>query len=467
MAEKVFDVVFLGGGPAGYQGAIRAAQLGCRAAVVEAGHLGGVCLNRGCIPTKAIRASVELFSRARRARNWGIKAEGVQADLPAIMERKDKVVGMLRNGIAQLFRGNGVSLFEGRGRLLSPQEIEVDSQGEKIRLKAQRVVIATGSRPAFPPPFAAGMPGIMTTDDILQIRELPASLLIVGGGVIGVEMASILAELGSSVTVAEMRPRLLPAEDGEVVDNLTRWLKRQKVKVITGTAAVEVQHGDDGKMRVLFASGQVWEGQAVLIAAGRAPNVEEIGLEEAGFKEISGPLRVNERMETEVPGIYAAGDVAGGWLLAHVAFMEGIVAAENAAGKESRMDYRVVPRCIFSFPEYGAVGLSEEEAKARFPVRTVTFPFRSLGMAQALGEWEGMVKLITHEETGEILGGHILGPHAGDLIAEVALAMRQGIPARGIMETIHIHPTLSEAVLEAAQAVYGQAIHILPSGSGG
>lgn len=459
----VFDVVFLGGGPAGYQGAIRAAQLGCRVAVVEAGHLGGVCLNRGCIPTKAIRASVELFSRARRARNWGLKIEGVQADLPAIIERKDKVVGMLRNGIAQLFRGNGVSLFEGRGRLLSPQEIEVDSQGEKIRLKAQRVVIATGSRPAFSPPFAAGMPGIMTTDDILQIKELPASLLIVGGGVIGVEMASILAELGSSVTVVEMKPRLLPAEDGEVVDNLTRWLKRQKVKVITGTAAVEVQRLEEGKMRVLFANGQVWEGQAVLIAAGRAPNVEEIGLKEAGFKEISGPLRVNERMETEVPGIYAAGDVVGGWLLAHVAFMEGIVAAENAAGKESRMDYCVVPRCIFSFPEYGAVGLSEEEAKARFPVRTVTFPLRSLGMAQALGEWEGMVKLVVHQDSGEILGGHIVGPHAGDLIAEVALAMRQGISARGIMETMHVHPTLSEAVLEAAQAVYGQAIHILPS----
>ena len=217
-------------------------------------------------------------------------------------------------------------------------------------------------------------------------------------------------------------------------------------------------------MRITLSDGRVLETDAVLVAAGRAPNVEGTGLEKIGLDVANGSLSVNDRMETAIPGIYAAGDVIGGWLLAHVAFSEGIVAAENAAGMESRMDYRVVPRSIFSIPEYAAVGLSEEQAKERFATKAVSFPIKSLGMAQAMGEWEGLAKLIVNEKSGEILGGHIIGPHAGDLIAEVALAMRHNIPARGVLETIHIHPTLSEAVFGAAQAACGQAIDLLPNG---
>lgn len=461
MSEEIFDVVFLGGGPAGYQGAIRAAQLGRRVAVVESRQLGGVCLNRGCIPTKTIKASVDVLHRARRAKDYGLEIDSVRPNIGAIIARKEKVVGLLRGGVAQLFRGNGVALYEGRGRLVAPGELVVESNGGTVRLKAKKVVLATGSRPLLPGPFAGDKQGVLTTDDILNIGTVPASLLIVGAGAIGVEVASIMAELGSAVTLLEMEGRILPREDAEMAAYLTRMLKRQKVKIITGVSVTGVEPGP--RVGLTLSDGRTLEGDAVLVAAGRKPNIEEIGLEETGLGHEGGPLAVNERMETAVPGIYAAGDVTGGWLLAHVAFAEGIVAAENAAGLDSRMDYRVVPRCIFSIPEYGAVGLAEEEAKERFPAASFSFSLKSLGMAQAMGEWEGLVKLVVHQKTGEILGGHVIGPHAGDLIAEIALAMRQGIPARGIVETIHTHPTLSEAVLEAAQAACGQAIHILPA----
>lgn len=460
MSHETFDVTFLGGGPAGYQGAIRAAQLGMRVAVIEFGHLGGVCLNRGCIPTKTIKASVDVLYRARRAKDYGLEIGFVRPDIGAIIARKEKVVGLLRGGVSQLLRGNGVTLCEGRGRLVSPVELVVESEDGTNLLKTSKVVVATGSRPLLPGPFAGHKQGILTTDDILNISAVPESLLIVGAGAVGVEMASIMAELGSSVTLLEMTDRILPREDSEMTAYLTRMLKRQKIKIITGVTVTEVETGD--KVRLTLSDSRVVEGDAVLVAAGRAPNIETIGLAEAGLSQGDGPLTVNERMETAVPGIYAAGDVTGGWLLAHVAFAEGIVAAENAAGFVSRIDYRVIPRCIFSIPEYSAVGLSEEDARERFPAASYSFPLKSLGMAQAMGEWEGMVKLVVHKVTGEILGGHTIGPHAGDLIAEIALAMRQGIRAKGIVETIHIHPTLSEAVLEAAQAACGQAIHILP-----
>jgi dihydrolipoamide dehydrogenase len=462
MGEKSFDVAFLGGGSAGYKGALRAAQLGCRVAVIESRDLGGVCLNRGCIPTKTIRASVDALLKARRAKDYGLQVDVVWPDIRAIIARKDKVVGLLRNGIAQLFRKNGVSLYEGHGKLLSPDELEIETKEGLTRLRAKKVVIGTGSRPILSGPFVGHDRGVFTTDDLFDIAAIPESLLIVGAGAIGVEMASIMAGLGSMVTLLEVEKTILPREDGEMSAYVTRMLKRNNVRIMTGISVTEVVPGE--KMRLTLSGGSVLETDAVLVAAGRASNVEGTGLEKIGLDVTKGPLSVNDRMETAVPGLYAAGDVIGGWLLAHVAFSEGIVAAENAAGLESRMDYRVVPRSIFSIPEYGAVGLSEKEARERFSTKAVSFPIKSLGMAQAMGEWEGLAKLVVNEKNGEILGGHIIGPHAGDLIAEVALAMRHNIPARGILETIHIHPTLSEAVFGAAQAACGQAIDMLPNG---
>ncbi len=461
MGEKSFDAVFLGGGSAGYKGALRAAQLGCRVAVIESQDLGGVCLNRGCIPTKAIRASVEVLLKARRAKDFGLQVDAARPDIGAIIARKDKVVSLLRNGIAQLFRKNGVSLFEGHGKVLSPDQLEVETKEGLTRLRAKKIVIGTGSRPILPAPFAGGDRGVFTTDNLFDIPAIAGSLLIVGAGAIGVEMASIMAGLGSVVTLLEMEKTILPREDREMSAYLTRMLKRHNIRIMTGISVTEVTQGE--RMKMTLSDGRVLEADAVLVAAGRAPNVEETGLEKVSLDVANGSLSVNDRMETDVPGIYAAGDVIGGWLLAHVAFSEGIVAAENAADMESRMDYRVVPRSIFSIPEYAAVGLSEEESRERYSTKAVSFPIKSLGMAQAMGEWEGLAKLIVNEKTGAILGGHIIGPHAGDLIAEVALAMRHNIPARGVLETIHIHPTLSEAVFGATQAACGQAIDLLPN----
>jgi len=462
MDDKIFDVAFLGGGSAGYKGALRAAQLGCRVAVIESRYLGGVCLNRGCIPTKTIKASVDVLLRARHGKDYGLQVDGIRPDMSAIIARKDKVVGLLRNGIAQLFRKNGVSLYEGHGKFLFPDELEIETKEGLTRLRAKKVVIGTGSHPILPGPFVGHDRGVFTTDDLFDIAAIPGSLLIVGGGAIGVEMASIMAGLGSMVTLLEMEKTILPREDGEMSAYLTRMLKRHNVRMMTGISVTEVAPGE--KMRVTLSDGRVLETDAVLVAAGRAPNVEGTGLEKIGLDVTKGPLSVNDRLETAIPGIYAAGDVIGGWLLAHVAFSEGTVAAENAAGMESRMDYRVVPRSVFSIPEYASVGLSEEKARERFSTKAISFPIKSLGMAQAMGEWEGLAKLVVNEKNGEILGGHIIGPHAGDLIAEVALAMRHNIPARGILETIHIHPTLSEAVFGAAQAACGQAIDMLPNG---
>lgn len=461
MANHNFDLIFLGGGPSGYQGAIRAAQLGKRVAVIEDRDLGGVCLNRGCIPTKTIRASAQLLSQARQAKNYGIIIPEAQPDMPAIITRKNKVVSLVRGGVAQLFRANGIVLYQGRGKFLSPQELTVEGGEGAAVLKGEKVVIATGSRPLLRPPFDVPIPGVMTSDGILEINEVPKSLVVVGGGVIGLEMASIMAVLGSRVTVLEAREQILPGDDREMVAYLERMLKRQKIKLMTATTVTAV--AANAGVTLTLSNGGTLTAELVLVATGRLPNTENLGLENIGLDYSGQFIPVNARMETEVENIYAAGDIVDGWMLAHVAFMEGIVAAESAAGLPSIMDYRVVPRCIFTFPEFAAVGLSEEEACQHYPAGAFTFPLKSLGMAQALGEWEGLIKLIVNTSTGDILGGHVIGAHASELVAEIALAMRNQVPIRGIIDTIHAHPTMSEAVLEVAQAAAGQAIHILPA----
>ncbi|HBX22111.1 MAG TPA: dihydrolipoyl dehydrogenase [Desulfotomaculum sp.] len=457
----IYDVVFMGGGPSGYQGAIRAAQLGGKVAVVEQEYLGGVCLNRGCIPTKTIKASVEVLRLARKGKTYGINVENVSPDVPAIIARKNRVVELLRGGIHHLFKQHRVDLYPGTGRLLEPGVIEVTGETGVTRVCARKVVLATGSRPARPGPLAGDIPGVMTTDDILELTAVPASLLVLGGGAVGVEMAVIMAELGSKVTLLEMEDRILPREDAEAATYLQSMLKRRKVKVMTGVRVEQVQGGPN--VTVTLAGGGALEAEKLLVAAGRRANVENIGLENIGLQADGKPLPVDEHMLTGVPGVYAAGDITGKMWLAHVAFAEGITAAEHAMGYQTAMDYRVVPRCVFSTPEYAAVGMSEDKAKEQFTVTSVSFPFKSLGMAQAMGEWEGLVKLVVDSKTEQLLGGHIVGPHAGDLIAEVALAMRNKVGVRGIVETIHTHPTLAEAVLETAQGALGLAIHMPPA----
>ena len=462
MAET-YDLAFLGGGPAGYQGAVRAAQLGAKVAVVEEKFLGGVCLNWGCIPTKAVRASAEAARTLRRAREFGFQPVEANPDLQAIIARKERVVTGLRRSIFGLFQAHQIALVEGRGRLIAADKIEVEKDGGLDLVQAAKVVIATGSRPARLPLFPQNS-RVFLADDILTIDYLPRQLLVVGGGAVGVEMAAIFRELGSEVTLVEALDRLLPSEDAEMADYVQSVLKRRKIKIKCGVQVGEVQDETE-RFAVRLADGTELTPDTILLATGRRFNIEGLGLQELNIKLEQGRILVDEHLMTNVPNVYAAGDVIGGWLLAHVAFAEGICAAEHALGLGSRMDYNVVPRCTFTIPEYAAVGVSEAEAEARHPIKVARFPFKSLGMGQCLGELEGLVKIIAHKETDQILGAHIIGPHAADMIHELALAMRGGLTSRLIMETIHAHPTLSEAVLEVAQALHGQAIHIPPGGA--
>jgi len=468
MAEA-YDIACLGGGAAGYQGAIRAAQLGARVAVVEASFLGGVCLNWGCIPTKTVRASAEVGRAMRRAREYGFQAVEVNPDIQAIIARKERVVSGLRRSIAGLFQARRIALVEGRGRLIAPTRIEVEKDGQSSLVEAAKVVIATGSRPARLPLFPQS-PRVFLADEILNIDYLPGHLLVVGGGAVGVEMAAIFRELGCQVTLVEVMDRLLPYDDAEMAEYLAGVLKRRKITVKCGVQIAEATTAGE-RFTVLLGDSCRPAGlcvelapDTILLATGRQFNTAGLGLEELGVLMEKGRIVADEHMMTNVPGIYAAGDVVGGWLLAHVAFAEGICAAEHALGLGSKMDYEVVPRCTFTLPEYAAVGVSEEEAEAKYPVKVARFPFKSLGMGQCLGELEGLVKIIAHAQTDQILGAHIIGPHAADLIHEIALAMRGGLTSRVIMETIHAHPTLSEAILEVAQALHGQAIHLPPPG---
>ena len=457
---EAYDIAFLGGGPAGYQGAVRAAQLGARVAVVEERFLGGVCLNWGCIPTKTVRASAEVGRAMRRAQEFGFEPVSAVPDIKAIIARKERVVTGLRRSLAGLFQARRIALLEGRGRLIGPKKIEVEKDGQTQLLEAAKVVIATGSRPARLPLFPPS-PRVFLADEILTIDYQPRHLLVVGGGAVGVEMAAIFRELGSQVTLVEALDRLLPYDDAEMADYLAGVLKRRKIAVKCGVQVREVQ-AEAGQFSIRLTDGTELAPDTILLATGRRFNTEGLGLEELGVELEERRILVDQHLTTRVPGVYAAGDVIGGWLLAHVAFAEGICAAEHALGLGSKMDYGVVPRCTFTLPEYAAVGVSEAEAAAQHPVKVARFPFKSLGMGQCLGELEGLVKIIAHKKTDQILGAHIIGAHAADLIHEIALAMRGGLPSRVIMETIHAHPTLSEAVAEVAQALHGQAIHLPP-----
>jgi dihydrolipoamide dehydrogenase len=458
---KKFDIVFLGGGPAGYQGAIRAAQLGASVAVVEEKYMGGVCLNQGCIPTKTVRASAEAGRTIRRAKEFGFKPVEALPEMAAILDRKQRVIKGLRGSIERLFQAHRIELIEGRGRLVGPGKIEVQQAQDVTQIESAKVVIATGSRPAGLPVFPKS-PRVFLADEMLDISWLPQHLLIVGGGAVGVEMAAIFRELGSQITLVETQSRILPSEDQEMGDALLSILKRRKITVLCNVAVESADETATG-VTVRLSDGTVISPDAVLQAVGRHFNTENIGLETLGIETQQGRIVVDAHLQTNVADHYAAGDVIGGWLLAHVAFAEGICAAEHAMGHGApKMDYRVTPRCVFSIPEYAAVGISEEQARNICKIEVARIPFKSIGMALALGELEGLVKIIVHAETEQILGAHIIGPHAADLVSALALAMQSNLPARRIMETIHTHPTLSEAILETVQSLYKQAIHMPP-----
>ena len=469
MSDERFDLAIIGAGPGGYVSAIRAAHHGLRVAIIEEKHLGGVCLHTGCIPTKTIIASVGLLRQARAASNWGVNVAHAETQLTALIARRQKVVQQLGNGVKMLLDKNQVKVFNGRAVLRSADEIEVrDATGAvtAVIAKPAAILLATGSRPANLPIARRDGVHILNSDDLLDLAELPAELLIIGGGYIGCEFASIFAGLGSKVTIIEAYERLLPNMDKELGQWLERSFKKAGINLLLN-ARVEQAAAVDGGAEVKLAGGQTLRGNKLLVSVGRVANTENLGLDEAGVKIESRAIAVNEFMETNVSGIHAIGDVTGKMALAHVASAQGRIVVENLLAAKTgaprqRMDYDAVPACVFTHPEIATIGLTEEEAARRgLTVRVGRFPFAAIGKALAMGETEGFVKLIANAKTGRLLGGHIFGGHAAELIGQITLAVRLGATAQQVTETIFAHPTLSEAILESAESIFGKATHII------
>lgn len=456
-------IAILGAGPGGYVAAIKAAQLGVQVTVIEDTEVGGTCLNKGCIPTKTLLATTELLHKTKNSIEFGIEISGqVTPNLSKIMERKNKVVSTQVKGIRSLFKSWGITLIEGRGTVISPEKIEVQKRdGSTDIVGADRIIIATGSRPAQLPLFPFDGDHILSSDDALTIKSVPKTLIIIGAGVIGCEFAFIFSELGADITMLEIMPRALSTEDPEISETLERELKKKKIKLMTGVKVTGVQGRHDG-IHVYLEEGKELVAEKLLVSVGRALNSDGIGVEAVGIeKGPKGEIVVNEKMETNIGGMYAIGDVTGGLLYAHVASREGIIAAKNIIGADQKMDYSVVPATIFTSPEIATVGLKENQAAEKgIKVKTGHFQFRAIGKAHVMGEITGFIKVISDETSDRILGVHIIGPHASDLIHEAALAMKAGLKTKDIAETIHSHPTLSEGMMEAAEDVHGEAIHV-------
>ena len=458
------DVVIIGGGPGGYVAAIKAAHLGLKAVLIEKDKLGGVCLNRGCIPTKALVSTAEVLNHLQRAGEFGIQVKDYSIDFPAIMKRKDLITRRLSSGVEQLMKANQVRVVKGEGQIIEPGKVEItDTTGQKEVIKTKNIIIATGSKVMKLPIPGIDSGGVITSDEALSLSELPSKMIIIGGGVVGIEFAGIFKALGVEVTVVEMLPRILLPIDEEIASRLTMNLKRKGIEILTDCKVKGIKKNHQN-LEVLVSTSEgekKLETEKVLLAAGRVPELGNINVQRLGIELEKGAIKVDGKMKTNISGIYAVGDVVGKIMLAHVASREGIVAIENISGKEVLMDYKAVPNCVFSMPEVASVGLTEEEArKENNNIRVSKFPFMANGKALGMGETEGMVKMIADADTYELLGIHILGAHASDLIAEGTLALSMEATAEEIARTIHAHPTLAETIAEAAEGIVGKPIHI-------
>ncbi len=458
-----FDVVVLGGGPGGYVAAIRAAQLGRTVCLVEKGQLGGTCLNRGCIPTKALVSSSHALAMARRLSEFGVDVGEARPRFDRMLARKDQIVARLRAGVAWLLKKNKVTVVSGVGRLAGRGRVELDAAGGPSRVEARHVIVATGSEPIVFPSFGYDGRTVVTSEEALEFPDVPGSLLIVGGGVIGCELAFVFSSLGTKVTVVDVMPTVLPGEDPDCAAAVAASLASRGVELRTGVRIERIAPSDDGGGVVAtLEDGGRLEAERALISVGRRPSSEQIGLEGAGVATgPKGEILVNERMETSAPGVYAVGDVVGKAMLAHVASAQGIVAAHNVSGGDRRMAYHAIPVAIFTSPEVASVGLGERRAREEgMDVRVGKFPFSASGRARAMGETEGFVKVIADAGTDRMLGVHIVGPCASELISEPAAAVRMRLTVAQFAEAVRAHPTLAEAIGEAADAVHGLAIHV-------
>ncbi len=458
-------MVIIGSGPAGYVGAIRASQLKANVTLIEKEEVGGVCLNVGCIPTKVLTSTAHLFLSMKRSDRWGLKTHGINLDFPQVMRRKQMVAQRLVTGVKSLLKANGVNSVKGTAKFLDEKVIEVKTNKDKTqKIEADKILIATGSVPIMLPVPGMELEGVVDSTGALSFSEVPKSMLIIGGGAIGCEFAYIYHSFGTQVTIVEMLSQILPGEDQEIVASLKTSLERAGMKIFTDSKVSKITSAKDGKKTITISSPKEEikiETEKVLVSVGRKANTKDLGLDKFGIKMNRSNIMVDEYLKTNLPDIYAAGDCIGNYLLAHVASMEAELAVENALGTQKKMDYTAVPRCIFTHPEIGSVGLTEKEAKDQgIKIKTGKFPFIANGRAQAENEAEGMVKIVADANSGKILGAHILGPRATDLIAELTLAIKMGAKTEDLIDTIHAHPTLAEPVREAALKLEGRPVHI-------
>nr|WP_066725709.1 dihydrolipoyl dehydrogenase [Desulfuromonas sp. DDH964]AMV71604.1 dihydrolipoamide dehydrogenase [Desulfuromonas sp. DDH964] len=454
-----FDIAIIGGGPGGYVAAIRAAQQGACVCLVEQERVGGTCLNHGCIPTKALFATALLRQRLAGAALHGISCGEVSFDYGTAAARKESVVEKLVGGVEQLLKANKVDLFHGSASIEGPGRLRIRSKGVVGHIRAKQIIVASGSLPARPKALAIDGKNILTSREILAIKELPGRLLIIGGGYIGCEFASIFAALGSQVTVVEQLPELLARSDRQVVREVEKSFKELGIEVRTKTAVESLEVRGETVVAGL-SGGETLTVDKVLVAVGRVPNSSGLGLEEAGVELERGAVKVDERMRTSVDGIYAIGDVTNIIQLAHVASYQGEIAVTNALGGDARADYRVVPSAIFTLPEVGQVGLTEAECKEQgVAVEVGRFAYQASSKALCDGEPRGLFKVVAAADGGEILGAAAVGEEASTLIAEVALAMQQRLTPLQLAAVIHAHPTLPELVREAAEDCEGLAVH--------
>jgi len=472
MAEE-YDLVIMGGGTGGYVAAIRASQLGLKTAIVEKRELGGTCLHRGCIPSKALLRSAEVYATAKHGEKFGVMAKEIALDFKKVQERKQGIVDQLHNGVKHLMKQGKIDVFEGFGRILGPSifspmpgtvSVEMNNGEENEMLIPKNVIIATGSKPRTLPGLEVDGVYVMTSDEALHMESLPSSIIIVGGGVIGIEWASMLVDFGVEVTVLEYADRIVPTEDKDISKEAHKLMKKKGIKLFTGAKVmgesltkdqgVSIQAEHEGETKTFSAD-------KMLVSVGREANVKNIGLENTTIEVDKGVIQTNEIFQTKESHIYAIGDVIGGMQLAHVASHEGITAVEHLADQDpAPIDYTQVPSCIYSSPEMASVGLTESQAKEQgHNVKIGKFPFKAIGKALVFGESDGFVKIVADADNEDLLGVHMIGPHVTDMISEAGLAKVLDAASWEVAHTIHPHPTLSEAIGEAALAVDGKAIH--------
>lgn len=456
-----YDVIIVGGGPGGYVAALRAAKNGKRTALVEADHLGGTCLNRGCIPSKTLLRHAEIIESIEKARNWGIKTDNLSFSLKEMFVRKDQVIATLRSGIKHLLSAGKIDVYHGFGIIHNDKKVTVQMETESRKISGQKIMIATGSQPVVPPIDGLDSVDYQTTDTIFNITHIPKSIIIVGGGIIGVEFANIFASLKTKVTIIELGDRIIPTEDHDASKALLKSLKKKDIKVLTKSRVVSVKEVDNKKAVTIAAQTGKTEtltSDALLLAAGRKPNLSAVS--ELNLKMNGGHIAVNEYLETSKKDYFAVGDVIGRLQLAHVASAEGLTAVENLDGHKVKMDYKVMPRCIYTSPQVASVGMSESDLKAKgIKYKVNKYFFSGNGKALAAGDTEGFSKVMTDEKYGEILGVVMVGAHVTEMISQSSAFMYLEGTVDEFAEMVQPHPSLSEALLESANVLIGKGIH--------